>query len=282
MNKIFFISFASTNMKQSLNRIGQQAKTLKLFNKIYLYTEKNLPKYAKQRCNEIIKITGTRRGYAYWAWKPVIINEVFNKIDEGDVIIYSDAGSHLNSNGREKLLEYIEMAKQNDIWCVRLESGLFDLNWTKMDAINYFRNTLIDNKEDFEKQLEEGQLEGGTIIAVKNSYTESLFKKWESIMTVKNLHLFDDSASKQPNYASFVEHRHDQSIFSLLLKSNHYIAVENKHCYSPDEYPTGGWKNLLDNEPFLRLRDVSRDNSIMNRFLILRLLRKVKHLIDRS
>lgn len=282
MNKICFISFASTNMKVSLDRIGKQAKSLKIFSKVYLYTEKKLPAYSKKRCKQIIKLTGTRRGYAYWSWKPVIINEVFNKIEDGDVIIYSDSGTHINPNGKEKLLEYIEMAKQNDIWCVQLESGLFDLNWTKMDTINYFRANNVENKDEFEKALFKGQLEGGTIIAVKNNYTSELFKKWESLMTIENLHLFDDSPSKNDNYSSFVENRHDQSLFSLLLKSNHFIAVENKHVYSSDKYPNGEWKKLIENEPFLRLRDVDRDNSLVNRLLILRILRKLKHMIIKS
>jgi hypothetical protein len=42
--------------------------------------------------------------------------------------------------------------------------------------------------------------------------------KWYEVGT--NYHLIDDSPSKLPNDSRFEEHRHDQSIFSILRRQH--------------------------------------------------------------
>src|SRR5689334_19513736 len=37
-------------------------------------------------------ILDAERGAGYWLWKPYIINKMINKLNEGDILIYSDAG----------------------------------------------------------------------------------------------------------------------------------------------------------------------------------------------
>lgn len=261
MSKVYFVSFASSDMKSALERIGRQAREFDFFDRIFLYTEKNLPQYAKKSCRQILEKTGTRRGYAYWCWKPVIINKMLSKMDDGDILVYSDAGTHMNPNGKQKLEdEYIRLARENDIWVVRLEDSFPDVNWTKIDTLNYFRDKIADggNREDFDRQLHEGQLESGTVIAVKSDYTVRIMREWEEYMSPEKLHLFDDSPSSAPESENFCENRHDQSILSLLLKSNHYATTHSRHFYSEDDYKDsgGGWKIIRETEPFMHLRDL--------------------------
>lgn len=237
-------------MKVSLDRIGKQAKKFKLFNKIFLYTEKELPGYAHERCEKIIKLTNTRRGYGYWSWKPAIILDVIEKAEDGDIIFYSDAGSHLNAKGKNKLLEYIEKAKAHDIWTMKLRKDLNDINYSKADLVEYFKNDLPS--QDI---LSEGQNQATNIILVKNEYTKSIFKQYNELMNIEHLHLFDDSPSEIPNSETFVEHRHDQSIFSLLMKTNHCYSDTDCKAWAPDEE---GWKILEESEPILNKRDKVR------------------------
>lgn len=244
-------------MKPALKRIGKQAEQFELFDEIKLYTQKKLPKYAQKQCLEIIKQTGSRRGYAYWSWKPVIIEETLENMQSDDILVYSDAGTHLNPNGKNKLLDYIKLAEQNDIWVIQLEEHLSDINWTKCDTIDFFRNkiTAPEKIAEFNQKISHGQLEGGTIILVKNAYTVGIINKWKELMSPKNLHLFDDSPSVKKEQPSFKENRHDQSVLSLLLKTNHYISTDTTHFHSHDKWPGGGWKPLINSEPFLRVRD---------------------------
>lgn len=247
MGNTYFCSFADTTMYQSLQRIGKQAKKFKLFKKVFLFTERELPQETQKDCVKIIEITERRRGYGYWIWKPVIILECLNRMKTNDILVYTDAGSHLNYKGKTKILTYIEQAKQNDIWVTKLGNELNDLNYTKADTIDLFKNMLPS-----ENVLKEGQIQSGNIIMVKNEYTINIIKKWKECMNINYLHYFDDSESIIPNSPEFKENRHDQSIFSLLLKCNHYSFSEDCKTWAPDEK---GWKELEKTEPILNKRD---------------------------
>jgi hypothetical protein len=70
------------------------------------------------------------------------------------------------------------------------------------------------------------QYQSGIIIVKKTSLTTYLANDWYSIAC--NYHLIDDSPSVYQNDPSFREHRHDQSVLSLLIKSDKYKDTMNK------------------------------------------------------
>ena len=95
--------------------------------------------------------------------------------------------------------------------------------WTKTDVFEYFDLTLdsaIANS---------GQIEAGMQIIKKTSDSVSLINEWLAISN--DYHLVDDSPSYLPNAPSFKEHRHDQSIYSLLMKI-HGIVPLKQSAYS--------------------------------------------------
>ena len=79
-----------------------------------------------------------------------------------------------------------------------------------------------------------------------------IIEQWDRLMDVQNLHYYDDSPSVLQNHSTFRENRHDQSIFTLLLKSNHYWA-EPVQNFTPEN--ESELKRLWNDEPILQLRD---------------------------
>lgn len=255
MNKIYFLTFADSSLKPSLKRIKKQAQEMAIFDEIYVYTENDLPNNIYNDVKTIIEKTGKTRGYGYWRWKPAIVNIIISKMSYGDILFYSDAGTHLNVKGRKKLLEYIEITKANDIFVTKLNNDFPDTKWTKKDTLKLF-----EDKISPEKLSQDGQIQGGTIILMKNDYTISIMEQWNQLMSIDNMHYYDDSPSIEPNYPDFIENRHDQSILSLILKANHYYAIDTNHTYAIDEIK---WLKLEnDGEPILQKRDKinKRDN----------------------
>lgn len=250
-SRIYFCTFADSSCMPSLKRIKRQARKMGVFEDIYVFTEKNIPNYAIKRVQDIINITGTKRGYGYWSWKPALIKDALLRINDNDVLLYCDAGCNLNVKGKEKLSFYIEKAIENDIVATRLLSQYTDYAWTKMDTIEHFKDKIVYNGN--KDPLEAAQLQGGTIFLKKNSYTLGLIDEWDKLMNIENIHYYDDTPSITPNHPTFHENRHDQSLFSLLLKSYHYYAIseENFHSYNED-----GWKELWEKEPILQSRDL--------------------------
>lgn len=241
---IYFLSFADSSLKLTLHRIGKEAENFNLFKQTFLLTEKELPTDTYNQCQAIIERSGSKRGYGFWSWKPAIILDLLLKINEGDILFYCDAGSHLNCNGKRLLNKYIKHAIKQDIWAGQLSNQFNDYAYTKSDTILLFKDKITDPNILFT-----GQVQPGNIILKKNDYTIRLIKQWKQLMTIKNLHYFDDSPSFTPNHKSFIENRHDQSIFSLLIKTNHAYLEDAGTLWYPYELWT------ICRLPILNMRD---------------------------
>ena len=84
---------------------------------------------------------------------------------------------------------------------------------------------MAGSREDLVNMLdrvdeEDIQVQAGTLLIYVCNETRNFIDEWYSICCEKDYHYIDDSPSIEPNHNSFKEHRHDQSIFSLLLKKH--------------------------------------------------------------
>ena len=103
---VHLISFADTRYKDSLERLKLQANKFKCFTTIDLINEYNLEINVQHLINEIIEVSGGR-GYGYWLWKPKIILQKLMQIKEGDILLFLDAGCHLNIYGKSHFINYL-------------------------------------------------------------------------------------------------------------------------------------------------------------------------------
>jgi hypothetical protein len=66
------------------------------------------------------------------------------------------------------------------------------------------------------KYLGTNQHQAGANFYIINQITRNFINEWYEICC--NYHMIDDSLSINKENESFIEHRHDQSVFSLLSK----------------------------------------------------------------
>ena len=78
--------------------------------------------------------------------------------------------------------------------------------------------------------LKNNHLQCGTVLMTKCDKILNLFKEFYKIAS-ENYNLIDDSPSKIPNNTGFIEHRHDQSIFSLLVKKYNLLNYDLDPVY---------------------------------------------------
>ena len=71
------------------------------------------------------------------------------------------------------------------------------------------------------------QHQAGAILFFINDKTKKLVNRWYELSS--NYHLIDDSPSINKNIDKFKQHRHDQSIFSLLTKKLNLFSSNNLH-----------------------------------------------------
>lgn len=208
--RLHLCSFGDSRLKASSERLQEQAEDFDLFDAIHFYNEFDLSGSFRQDFQE--QLQAGIRGFGYWVWKPRIILDTLNIIDNGDVLLYVDMGCHLNSRGREKLLAYWEEVKQNESGFLvsQLESIRKECFWTKGDLLDYFQ---VRGQEE----MYSPQYQAGVIFIRKEPKTVALIQSWLD-MYYEDFRLMDNTPSLSLNEEGFVEHRHDQSVLSLLLK----------------------------------------------------------------
>jgi len=213
--KTIFISYGDQTFKKSLKRIGKEAKNLNLFDKIILYTPKDLPNYIKSS-----PLMAYNKGSGYWLWKPFVIWKTLQDYGNDTVVIYSDAGNSLfKHNDWNKYLEKI----QNFDTIVFKYKNNFDYGWsnfgTTSPKIKYWtkKNTLkyFDSLFSYSEWEDNNKILGGFII-VRNK-KNNLIQQWLNISLLYPELIIDPTGNELVDqYDFFIEHRHDQSILTPL------------------------------------------------------------------
>ena len=211
--KLHLTYFGDNNFSLGKNRIRKQAENFGVFNSIQEFGESDLEdnlfweQYAKPMMDPRVGMPG--RYYGYYACKPYFILKALENIPENDVLLYVDSGCELNKNGLEKLKQYYEE-------CLETEGVFFTLDlpeiqWTKMDT---YRHIMGDSDE----YLMTRQVISGIFFLKNTLMIRELVQRWIDICVDGEGKYLDDSPSILPNDDIFRENRHDQSIWSLLLK----------------------------------------------------------------
>jgi hypothetical protein len=254
---LYLCSFASSDLKNSIKRFAKQAKENSLYKEVKIFGWNDLSLNKKKQIEAFIK-NNNKRLFGYACWKPEIILNYLNKIPKDSILQYSDIGCHLNKYGLERLKNYLEITNKNNILAFKYNKPNFQVNkklkyqiyfeyeYTKSDLFNYFKlmkDSPIKNSE---------QLWSGTMFFKNNLVSRNFLKKWSDVCNISNL--IDDSTSIEKNCKEFVEHRHDQSAFSILCKLNNVIYLSASECeWAEDE--KGRYWDHLKSYPILAKRD---------------------------
>lgn len=151
-------------------------------------------------------ILDQKRGAGYWLWKPFLILHTMGLIDENEIILYLD--SHHTIKNVE-VIKFIEGNIPQNIFST-INPGTTNKLWTKRDCFILME---CDNKNFWD----ENQTEAGQIAFRKNTFTIEFLKNWLNYAI--DPRIITDIANTQgkPNFDSFIDHRHDQSILTNLL-----------------------------------------------------------------
>lgn len=219
------VSFADSRMRRSLDRLAKQCNSMNVFDVIDMLTENDLPVDFRERFKDRL-IPGSR-GFGYWSWKPEVILMALDKTNSGDCLLYVDAGCHLNIRGRKRLLEYFEVVKEQETGIVAFQASppsvdnsslrhdgrkLFDqpnYRWIKGDLLDFF------GVRDDPSVVNDQAIGSGIILIRKCDKAIAIIQEWQQIIR-EHWDLLDDTPSVSPNLSGFIEHRHDQAIFTLL------------------------------------------------------------------
>ena len=256
MSKVVLVSFADKRFRNSLIRLEQQTREFPFDERHFLNEDNCLSKEYWRN----LKPWFYRRGYGFWAWKASIIKEYLCKINDGDLLFWSDAGIYWNYSNKSKnrFDEYVKMLTgDNDI--LTFSQPTIEKHWTKgdvLEAIGVYSNEDICNSQ---------QLWAGLFLIKKTPRTTDFINRWVELNELKK-ELITDKRSTTPNKKGFIEHRHDQSVFSVLVKTYPHIVIPWQETQVQDV----GWDCLADYPiQARRLKELDRPKSeiIKNKLL---------------
>ena len=125
---------------------------------------------------------------------------------DNDILLYLDAGCELSLDRKDKLLKCIDIVKTDKL--VGTTCGT-EKHWNKMDLIEKLGMNSVEYTDTPQRQ-------SGVNLFLVCKDTRLLVNEWNELS--RDYHNIDDSASIIKNAEGFTDHRHDQSIFSLLTK----------------------------------------------------------------
>lgn len=209
-SNITFITYGDTVFEKSRTRLVQEAQNTGIFKRCIGYTPENLDKDFKKTCEGLLT---QKKGGGYWCWKPHIVLKTMQSIPENDWILYADAGCTLIQERKFQVFEQIEIMERSGKFILGYQMPhLIEKYWTKPELLEFMR--VSENKDI----TETGQYVGGVFLIKNNKITREIMHTMESIMK-NHPNLIDDSHTNT-NDPSFQQHRHDQSLFSLVRKIN--------------------------------------------------------------
>ena len=146
------------------------------------------------------------RGAGYWIWKPRVILDSLVSLDD-DVLVYLDAGNHFVWGS--SIVEFANEVLQFTDVAAPMLSCCIEGDWSKRD--------LARSISSDQAIWDSGQVGSFFILIRKESEIAKQFiHEWLKLCT--NHHLLTDTLSRSRNSPTFVQHTHDQSIFSVLFK----------------------------------------------------------------
>lgn len=156
------------------------------------------------------------RGAGYWIWKPYIIYQSLLRADKDDIIFYCDAGCTFTEN----MEDYFEICKED-------EKGLILFDGLHINKIYTKRDCFVYMGMDEDRYVNGSQLTATFQLCRKTEFSLEFYRQY--IEHVEDARILTDAPNVcgLPNYEGFLDHRHDQSIASLMAIQQDVTLLED-------------------------------------------------------
>jgi hypothetical protein len=192
------------------------------------YRFNNLDLEFKQKNHHILS---QRRGAGYWLWKPYIILKTLEQMDDEDILFYSDAAIEFVGN----MEDYFELCT-NDEKGVILFYNNHHLNyvWTKRDCFALMDlDRLSPPGDPTPCAAYSRQLNAAIQMCRKTDFSLSFYREYLELCQDTRVLTDIPNTLGKPNYDGYREHRHDQSIVSLLRFKHDVRGCEDITQWGP-------------------------------------------------
>ncbi len=207
----YFITYGNDDFRWKKYFASFMAKVFGKFDKCLIYSPEDIDEHFSKKYELILK---QKRGNGYWLWKPYFILKSLEKLNYGDYLFYCDAGGAF-LKPVDILIKEMNFHNQD---IMGYEINLIEEQWTKKEL---FFCTGLYNEHRITKS---NQIMSGCILIKKTDFSVKFFKEVLEIAS-NEINITDKLNLVQDDI--YIEHRHDQSIFSILYKKYNLKAFKD-------------------------------------------------------
>jgi hypothetical protein len=210
--KFTFINYADCKFKKSQNFALRAAKIFGGFDNVYGYGKINIDKKFYDKYKSILN---AKRGGGYWLWKAYVVREALKNLKDGDILFYCDSGGFFVKS--VAILNDVLIKSGQSV--MGFELPLIEEQWTKGELFK-----AMDCDQEFYRHSNQIM---STLFMLKKDSTSIRFIEDYYNYCCDKINITDDNISGFIQSNIFIDHRHDQSVFSLLYKKYGFIPFKD-------------------------------------------------------
>lgn len=177
------------------------------FDEFHLFSSEDIDEIFFEENKNILQQS---RGAGYWLWKPYFIDKVLSQIEYGDILFYVDS-SNVFLGSPDHIYESFN---QDDIILFDNRDGMPN-NEAAQNFISCKKDIFVLMDCDTDEYINGLHVNAAYSVYKKTDRSISFVKEW--LNWCKNEEILTDTPNKfGPNYPGYYDHRHDQSVLSLL------------------------------------------------------------------
>jgi hypothetical protein len=216
--KVKLVSFATDNLRNQQFALEASAKGCEDISLIASWNERRLSStrfYLDN--NDVLK---EKRGGGLWLWKPYIILEELEKNDDSEFVLYYDVGRGAGNRLPKDLTTLIDWAAKGSGAVPGVYVPQYGPNswWTKRDAFVLMHC-------DGQQYADTPQVQATFSLWRKNCECKEFVFLWLGYCRDRRIISDDNNICGFDNYDGFIQHRHDQSILTLLCIRENLKAI---------------------------------------------------------
>jgi hypothetical protein len=208
---IHLVTFASPRFRHRQLFLGWSALANGVANSVTHWTPKNLLAAGFENRCPAIKLS--ERGSGFYAWKPFIIQKKLKEAPEGDIVFYCDVGRtfpyKLLSGSLQVFLDWMQKQEQTVMPGIKIPWGGPMSIWTKRDAF-------VSMSMDSPQVHSSSPIQASFSMWINSPASRDIINEWMDLSADRQMISDDPSELGLPELPDFYEHRHDQSLLSLV------------------------------------------------------------------
>lgn len=209
--RIHLVTFATPRFRHRQLFLGWSALANKVVDSVTNWTPKKLMAAGFENRCPTIRLS--ERGSGFYTWKPFIIQKKLEETTEGDIVFYCDVGRtfpyKLLRGSPKVFLDWMKTHKQSVMPGIKIPWGGPMSMWTKRDAF-------VSMSMDTPSIHATAPIQASFCIWINGLDSKEIVAEWMNLSAQRQLISDDPCVMGLPELSAYKEHRHDQSLLSLV------------------------------------------------------------------